>query len=174
MQSKTRSRCKVIAIGVGANLPHPRFGGPKETCEAALEALERRGVDVLARSRWYRSAPVPASGQPDFVNGIAAVSTDLSPGALLAVLHEIEREFGRVRTERNAPRVIDLDLIAYHDRVLGGAGDAELPHPRMHLRAFVLLPLREIAPDWRHPVLGRTVEELISALPDDQDCSTLC
>jgi 2-amino-4-hydroxy-6-hydroxymethyldihydropteridine diphosphokinase len=159
----------MILVALGANLPTARHGSPRENCEAALAAFTEAGIRVLKRSRWYRSAPVPPSGQPDFVNGVAAVETALAPAALLARLHEIERALGRVRGEPNAARTLDLDLLAYHDRVSdGGDGGPVLPHPRMEGRAFVLLPLRDVAPDWRHPRSGRSVAALIAALGPDQ------
>src|SRR5512135_1345665 len=99
----------MILIGLGANLASPEFGAPPESLEAALALLAERGVRVVARSRWYRSAPVPPSGQPWFVNGVVAVETALEPAALLEVLHAVEARFGRVRRERNAARVLDLD-----------------------------------------------------------------
>jgi len=157
-----------ILVALGANLPSERFGGPRETLEAALAELERRGVRVLRRSRWYETAPVPAADQPWYVNGVAAVETELGPEALLAVLHAIEAEFGRVRAERNAPRVLDLDLVAYGALVRPGPDAPILPHPRAAERAFVLLPLAEVVPGWRHPACGETVEALIARLPADQ------
>lgn len=155
----------MILIGLGANLPHVDWGSPRETCDGALEELCARGVAVLRRSRWYQSAPVPPSDQPWYVNGVAAVATDLDPVALLAVLHRIEEEFGRIRRVRNAARTIDLDLLAYGELVHTQGAPPLLPHPRLHTRAFVLLPLAEVAPAWRHPVLGKTVTELIALLP---------
>lgn len=157
----------MIIIGLGANLPHPDYGPPARTLEAALDALSQRGVGVRRRSRWYVSPPWPESlsGQPWYVNGAAALETALEADELLRVMHEVEWSFGRVRTERWAPRRIDLDLIVFRDRMTapcGIHGVATLPHPRMAERAFVLLPMRELAPDWRHPVLGRGIDDLIA------------
>lgn len=151
-----------IYIGIGANLDHPIHGGPLDTCKAALLALQDRGVDVLATSCWFRSAPVPASDQSWFVNGVARLETNLDAEGLLAVLHDVEADFGRVRGAPNAARTLDLDLLDYRGdvRASGGAGPV-LPHPRMMERAFVLLPLYDIAPDWEHPVTGmRAVDRL--------------
>jgi 2-amino-4-hydroxy-6-hydroxymethyldihydropteridine diphosphokinase len=158
---------------LGANLPSERFGGPRQTLEAALVELERRGVRVLRRSRWYESAPVPRSDQPWYVNGVAAVETALGPEALLAVLHAIEHDFGRVRGARNAARAVDLDLLAYGDLVRRGPEAPLLPHPRAAERAFVLLPLAEIAPGWCLPGSGQTVEALAARLPPDQEIRPL-
>lgn len=154
----------MIFIGIGSNLPSPA-GPPLETAEAALEALAAAGVRVLRRSRWYESAPVPPSDQPWFVNGVVEVETGLAPAALLALLHRIEAQFGRRRTVANAARPLDLDLLAYDDRVCDDGNGIILPHPRLHERAFVLLPLSELAPDWRHPRTGRRIADLIAALP---------
>jgi 2-amino-4-hydroxy-6-hydroxymethyldihydropteridine diphosphokinase len=159
----------VILVALGANLP-TRHGPPAATLAAALAALEAEGVRILARSRWYRSAAVPASDQPDFVNGVASVGTARAPADLLATLHRVEAAFGRARTVANAARPLDLDLIDYDGRIADGRdGGPVLPHPRAHRRAFVLLPLAEIAPGWIHPVLGRPVDARIAALAP-QDC----
>ena len=156
----------MILVALGANLPST-IGPPLATLEAALAALEHACVKVVARSRWYRTAPVPASDQPWFINGVADLATGLDPLALLRILQAIERQFGRKRGVRNAARTLDLDLLD-HDGRLEERPDLILPHPRMHERAFVLLPLAEVAPHWRHPKLGTPVADLISALPPDQ------
>ena len=158
-----------IFVGVGANLTHERYGAPQQTLEAALEELRNRGMQTLRLSAWYRTAPVPLSDQPWYVNAVAEVASDLAADALLAELHAVEAEFGRRRTVPNAARPIDLDLLDYHgESAAGGPGRATLPHPRMIGRAFVLRPLADLAPDWRHPVTGQAIRELLAALPPDQ------
>jgi 2-amino-4-hydroxy-6-hydroxymethyldihydropteridine diphosphokinase len=156
-------------IALGANLKHPIHGAPRQALEAALEELGRRGVVIRRVSPWYRTAPVPASDQPWYVNAVAEIETGLAADALLARLHEVEDAFGRVRTVPNAARLIDLDLIDFHGEIAaGGPGRAILPHPRMESRAFVLRPLADLAPDWRHPRTGVSIQTLLAALPADQ------
>lgn len=158
----------LIFIGLGANLPSAEFGAPRKTLEAAITAMEARTIAVAARSSFYETAPVPESDQPWFVNSVVRVETELKPPELLDVLLEIEVRFGRRRSARNAPRVLDLDLLAYGTILTGPDAYPVLPHPRMHERAFVLLPLAEIAPDWRHPGNLMSVAELIERLPTGQ------
>ena len=155
----------MILIALGANLPSP-VGAPADTIVAALRALDTRNITVERQSGFYRSAAWPNPADPPFVNAVARVRTGLPPAALLACLHEVEEAFGRRRSERNAPRTLDLDLLDYEGGVQHGT--PELPHPRMAERAFVLLPLKDVAPDWRHPVSGKTIDTLISELaPSD-------
>lgn len=156
----------MILIGLGGNLDSPRHGTPRRTLSAALAALGRRGVAVTARSGWYRSEPVPRSDQPWFVNAVAALDSRLDPAALLAAMQAVEAEFGRVRGVRNAARPVDLDLLDYDGAQLSDPS-LILPHPRLHERRFVLLPLAEIAPYWRHPRLGWSAREMLSRLRDD-------
>lgn len=161
-----------ILIGIGANLPAAELGSPRATCEAAVAAVEQAGLVILRQSGWFRSAPVPASSQPWFVNGVIAVETSLNPARLMSLMGAIEDRFGRIRGPRNAARTLDLDLIAYGDMVTGWEREQPdgltLPHRRMNERGFVLLPLREIAPDWRHPVLHLSMDEMIAALDPGQ------
>lgn len=158
----------MIVVAVGANLPAAGYEHALATCEAAVERLSgERDIEVVARSRWYESEPVPKSNQPWYVNGAVALETDLIPEVLLARLHEVEESFGRVRRVRNEARPLDLDLIDYNGLVRVGAIAPTLPHPRAEERAFVLLPLRDLDGDWRHPITGRDVGSLIAALPED-------
>ena len=157
----------MIFVALGANLPS-RYGSPYDTLQAAKKAMHERGITIAASSRTWLTAPVPVSDQPWYHNEVVKVETQLSPFAMLEVLQSIEDEFGRVRTVRNAPRLLDLDLIAYGDQVLDKP-DLLVPHPRMHQRAFVLLPMHEIAGEgWLHPTLGMTLSDLIMNLPQDQ------
>lgn len=156
----------MILVALGANLPSPVHGGPRETLEAALVALDRTGLRVVRRSAWYETAPVPASDQPWYVNGVAIVTTSLGPADVLSRLHGIEAAFGRVRAEVNAPRVLDLDLLAYDDVV--SSDWPVLPHPRLHERAFVLRPLADVVPEWRHPVHSADVAEMLARIGPGQ------
>jgi len=163
----------VIVIGIGANLPHPQYGSPRCTCEAALSTLDCTELQVLRRSRWYDSEPVPPSDQPWFVNGVAEVTTVLEPGALLERLHGVEALFGRVRARANEARVLDLDILAYGRQVSAPGERPVLPHPRLAERAFVVLPLCELAPDWRHPVSGLSARDLAARLSGGQKARPL-
>ncbi len=160
-------------IGLGANLPNPMIGSPRATLEAALRAMQAVGIGLLGCSRWYTSSPQPPSAQPPYVNGVAVVEFALGPHDLLARLQRIEQEFGRRRSLPNAPRMIDLDLLAHNQRVIDEGG-LVVPHPRLGERAFVLLPLAEIARDWRHPATGQGVGELLAGLPEIEDVRPFC
>ena len=173
-------------IGLGANVA-AGDRAPAETLEEALALLARRDrVRLAARSRWWRTPAHPPGSGPDFVNGAARLETRLAPGDLLRALHEVEAALGRRRPARWAPRVCDLDLIAVEERVLPDPetvrqwmaldpGEAQrvaperliLPHPRMHERPFVLVPLAEVAPEWRHPLTGQSVAAMRDALPGE-------
>ncbi len=155
-------------IALGANLPSPA-GLPEATLTAAAERLAALGR-VTARSSLYSTAPVGLEDQPRFLNAVAAIDTRLSPRDLLNGLLAIELEFGRDRAASppNGPRTLDLDILFYGDLVLNASG-LEIPHPRFAQRAFVLVPLNEIAPTLRDPRSGRMVAQLLQALTDHME-----
>ena len=175
-----------VLLSMGANLPS-RVGVPRATISRAIDELADFGVEVMAVSRLYRTPGFPAGNRPDFVNAAVLCRTSLAADRVLHNLNKIERNFGRARTERWGPRTLDIDLLAVGDRVLPDRATYEswralppdaqqnkapeemiLPHPRMQDRAFVLIPLADVAPDWCHPVLGLTVSEMLAALPQSE------
>ena len=158
-----------IYIALGANLPS-EGRTPLETVEAALAILGEAGLPVLAASSAWSSPAWPDPSDPAYVNAVVRVRSDEEPRAILDTLHEIEAQFGRQRTVVNAPRPLDLDLIDHSGQCLTDAAGLEIPHPRACQRAFVLLPLQEIAPDWRDPVSGAAIADLVARLPvEDRD-----
>lgn len=171
-------------VAFGANLPS-QFGSPRTTLCAAIERLQQLGFSLVAASRFWSTPAVPEGSGPDFVNACCKMRSSLQPRDALAQLHGVEEEFGRVREGRWSARVVDIDLIASEDRVLPdresflrwknlppeaqqreAPTDLILPHPRLQDRAFVLIPLAEIAPLWRHPITGDSVMEMLAALPE--------
>ncbi len=157
----------MILIAAGSSLPF---------CGVDSQQIVLRAFSALGRfttlkeiSALYETPAWPDASDPPFVNGVAAIETALPPEALLQALHAIEAGFGRRRRQKNAPRSLDLDLIAYHqERREAGTGGLQLPHPRLAAREFVLAPLAGIAPDWRHPVTGATAQAMLDALPTRQ------
>ena len=169
-------------VAFGSN---QRFSGMKlpETLHAAARKLAGPDLEVLAISRFYASPCFPVGAGPDYVNAAALLATSLDPAALLQRLHRVEADFGRVRVQRWGQRTLDIDLLACGDLVLPDAATHDhwrdlppdrqghlapdqliLPHPRLQDRAFVLVPLADVAPDWRHPRLGLTVLEMLNRL----------
>ncbi len=147
---------RAVIVAFGSNLPG-ESDSPRALLEAAVTSMGDAGLAVTHVSRWWRSAAWPDPADPPYVNGVVLIETNLGPAQVLARLHDIERAFGRDRAARNAPRTLDLDLIA-HGRVVGDA--PTIPHPRAHERRFVMGPLAEIAPDWVHPALGQSAAML--------------
>ena len=163
----------MIVVAIGANLPGPDGAPPIETCRRAAVALDALpGLRLRGLSRWYLTEPVPPSGQPPYVNAVAVLQVEPGdaepdPGVLLATLQALEAQAGRVRGEPNAARALDLDIIAMGEggQLVRTSPDPVLPHPRAHERAFVLVPLLDVAPRWVHPVLRRSACELLRDLP---------
>lgn len=158
-------------MALGSNLAGG-FASSEALLEAALVSFPQAGLPVLARSRWWRSAAWPDPGGPEYRNGVALVEAKGDATSILATILLIEARFGRVRSDRNAPRTLDLDLIAFGRLVADGPG-LVVPHPRAHERLFVMGPLAEIAPAWRHPVLSRTAAELAATSTVGRDARPL-
>jgi 2-amino-4-hydroxy-6-hydroxymethyldihydropteridine diphosphokinase len=173
----------VVTVAMGGNLSNS-CATPAETLRAALHKIERRSFSISAVSRFYQTPCFPAGAGDDYVNAVFLAQTCLDASGVLRVLHEVEAEFGRERAQRWGSRTLDLDLLAWNDLVtpdlatydlwrnlsgteqLGAAPDQLiLPHPRLQDRAFVLVPMADVAPDWVHPVLNRSVDEMLTALP---------
>ena len=170
----------MILAALGGNLPVSGIGTPRDVLIAAAQALDTNDINVIDLSPWYQTVPVPASDQPDFINGVISLETALSAAGLLARFHEIEDAFGRIRGVANAARTLDIDLLDYRGTVVGspdvppgGQDGLTLPHPRLQDRAFVLMPLYDLAPYWIDPRDGRSIGELIDRLPPGQACQRL-
>lgn len=183
MGSEVNKTCSNAVLALGANL-NLRDNEPSVTLRQAIDALERQGVVIRRVSRFFETPCFPAGAGPDYVNAAALIETDLDPTGLLELLHRVEHQFGRAREQRWGMRTLDLDLVCWEDLVLPDqaeykrwlnlAADEQsqvapdqliVPHPRLQDRAFVLVPMADIAPDWRHPVLDLTVTEMIARLP---------
>ncbi|MGI6782672.1 MAG: 2-amino-4-hydroxy-6-hydroxymethyldihydropteridine diphosphokinase [Aminivibrio sp.] len=152
----------LVAISLGSNL-----GDRLQLLRKAVCALKERDFSILASSDVFETPPWGVKDQPRFLNACVLAETRLSPEEALAAVKEIEKALGRTRTWRWGPRLIDLDIIFYDDLVME-TPDLTVPHPEMARRAFVLLPLTQAAPYWRHPVTGFTAEEMARALPEEE------
>ena len=153
----------MILVALGSNQPGP-WGDPAQTVATALTWLDRGGIRLKKASRLLVSAPYGVTDQPPFVNAVAEVETMLDPEALLRRLHLIERMAGRRRNLRWGPRTLDLDLLDHHGRVQPPPARPVLPHPGIAERIFVLAPIAEIAPRWRHPQNHRTAAAMLRRL----------
>jgi len=157
----------MIIIGVGSNLTSEIFRSKQEACETSIELLKENNIEIISKSSWYETAPIPSSLQPNFINGLISVNTQLNSLNLLKLLLRIELQMGRVRTGKNAARIIDLDLIAFNKEKIE-TKTLTLPHPKLTQRAFVVIPLIEIAPKWRHPVTGTKIIEFRKMVSDQR------
>jgi 2-amino-4-hydroxy-6-hydroxymethyldihydropteridine diphosphokinase len=160
-----------VVLALGANL-RGEYPSLEALLEAAVSALPEMGFPPLAKSGWWRSAAWPDPAAPAYLNGVVLVETDLAPREALSAALALERRFGRARTSPNAPRTLDIDLVAYGRRRIDEPG-LVTPHPRAYERRFVMGPLAEIAPAWRHPVLGLKAAELAARAPVGGDARPL-
>ncbi len=160
-----------VIVALGCN-DKGAWSSCAEALEAALARFRVEGIDVLARSSWWSSAAWPDPSDPPFLNGVALVRTDHDPHGLMAALGRIEDAFGRQRGRRNAPRTLDLDLIAY-GRLSGDLDGLILPHPRAAERLFVMGPLAQIAAGWRHPTAEASARQLAQAATVGRDAHPL-
>jgi len=153
----------LVFIGVGSNL-----GDKVGNCRRAIEAIVSDGRNRIVQcSPLYQTEPVGKKDQDWFVNGVVAVETSMDPGELLDFLLTTEKRMGRVRGERWGPRVIDLDILLFGQEAINEDG-LHVPHPRLHQRRFVLSPLRDIAPGLVHPLLGKTISQILAELPGEE------
>ena len=164
MSNNVQMKSNAIYIALGANLPSGVYS-PAQTLQSSIEVLEAHDIRVCARSAFWTSPAWPDPSNPPYVNAVVEVETELAPRALLDLLHKVETQFGRTRVVRWASRTLDLDLLDYRGEVLSDDSGLVLPHPRINERAFVLLPLREVATHWQCPRTGVAIDDLIKALP---------
>ena len=156
----------MILIALGSNLKSETYGDPIKNCHKALEFLEKR-FELEKVSNFYETEPIPKSNQEMYVNGVVSVKTNLLPEKILDELMNIEKIFKRVRHFKNESRVIDLDLLCYNEIILKDKY-LQLPHPRMHLRRFVMQPLCDINKDWEHPLLKEKAKNILKNLANQK------
>ena len=156
-----------IIIGIGGNINSVDGSHPVEVCNNAIKSLKDYSIQVEKQSKWYITEPIPKSDQPNFFNCVIIASTKQNEYDVLKSLHEIEAKFGRKRNKINEPRSVDLDLIDYSSKVLQNK-KIIIPHPRAHLRRFVMGPLAEMKPDWIHPILKLSVLEILKGLDEQK------
>ncbi|WP_255200216.1 MULTISPECIES: 2-amino-4-hydroxy-6-hydroxymethyldihydropteridine diphosphokinase [unclassified Sulfitobacter] len=184
----TAQNLKTALVALGSNQSSVE-GGPAETILRAIQIMECKGFKIQAASRMYVNPAFPAGSGPEYTNAVVAISTNLACDEILEILHEIEAELGRERDVRWGSRTVDLDLLAVEalvlpdvqmqnhwralplpDQMRQAPEQLILPHPRLQDRAFVLVPMAEITPDWLHPTLKKTVLQMLNDLPQqDRD-----
>ena len=152
----------MILIAIGSNLESDSFGSPYQNCLHAVESL-KKNFDVNRISNFYKTEPLPKSSQPWFVNAVVCINTNLSPYEVLEILMIVEKSFKRIRNKKNEPRTIDLDLLAYNNEIINSE-NLILPHPRMHLRKFVMQPLCDLDENWKHPVIKQNANKILKSL----------
>ena len=155
----------MILIAFGANL-NSHVGSRIVTIKCAVNDLKSRGIYFIKSSRFYETEPVPPSNYPNYINSVSIIETQLNPYELLDTLHDIEGIYGRERSFRNSPRTLDIDLLSFNNSIIKNR-KIEIPHPRLHERGFIMIPLQEVAKDWKHPILNVSIRDLINNLEMD-------
>ena len=145
-----------FVIAVGSNINSPEGFNPIENCDKAINELSKFNIKIIQKSSWYLSDPMPKSSQPKYYNSVFLCNSNHNFNKVLKIIHIVEQKFGRLRVFKNMPRCIDLDIISFNRNVKNSLL-LKIPHPRMHLRKFVLLPLFEIDSHWLHPLLKKNI-----------------
>ncbi len=162
----------IAYLGIGANLVPEPYSSLYKALENAVDRLAQ-SCTLIARSKWYQSSAVPVSDQPDFLNAVLKIETSLTAHQLLAELNQLEAEFGRIRTVRNAPRVLDIDILFFDHQIINDH-ELRVPHPRLEQRAFVLMPLLDINASLMHPVHQKTIAQLYDEFMNSEQGSQIC
>ena len=144
-------------IAVGSNINSPEGFNPIENCNKAINELSKFNIKIIQKSSWYLSEPIPKSSQPKYYNSVFLCNSNHNVNKVLKIIQIVEKKFGRLRIFKNMPRCIDLDIISFNGNVKNSLL-LKIPHPRMHLRKFVLLPLFEIDSNWSHPLLKKNIK----------------
>tara|TARA_B100001175_G_C19163066_1_gene473789 strand:- start:19 stop:513 length:495 start_codon:yes stop_codon:yes gene_type:complete len=160
-----------IFISVGSNIPKDKSLSLIDNCKKAINSLKKYNIFLVRVSNWYKTEPIPVSGQPWFVNSVIEIKTMLTSKQTLNSLHEIESSYGRIRAQKNESRTLDLDIIDFNNEISNFS--PILPHPRMHKRLFVLYPLVELSPNWVHPILNQNINTLINNISYKQKIQRL-
>ena len=147
-------------IAVGSNINSPEGSSPIKNCNDAINELSKFNIDIIQKSSWYLSEPIPKSSQPKFYNSVLLCDANYNAQKVLKIIQIVEKKFGRIRVFKNMPRCIDIDIISFNG-IVKNSLLLTIPHPRMHLRKFVLLPLFEIDSNWLHPLLKKNIQFLL-------------
>ena len=156
-----------FVIAVGSNINSPEGFEPIKNCNKAINELSRFNINIIQKSSWYVSEPLPKSSQPKFYNSVLLCNANHSANKVLKIIHIIEQKFGRVRVFKNMPRCIDLDIISFNGNIKKSLL-LTIPHPRMHQRKFVLLPLFEIYNNWSHPLLKKNIRYFLKKVKNQK------
>ena len=146
-----------FVIAIGSNIDSPEGFNPIKNCNKAINELSKFNINIIQKSSWYLSEPIPKSSQPKFYNSIILCDANYDAQKVLKIIQIVEKKFGRIRVFKNMPRCIDIDIISFN-RIVKNSLLLTIPHPRMHLRKFVLLPLFEIVSNWSHPLLKKNIK----------------